>query len=213
MKELDFLPQWYRNDQKRRAGYKWQYIVIGTVFAVMVGWSFVTGSVIHTTKAGIGDSKEYTSIIAKYRALDEKHKSLLEGQEILTNCDARMQVSSIMAELSWLIDNSIVLKGLEIKSEDSSNVMRQLMPMAGGSVVRRNIGNKDNKDSKTLYKLVISGIAAEAEDVAKLIHNMEESNYFCNIIPGYSRNVEINEKKVSEFEISCYVANYKEESF
>lgn len=213
MKELDFLPQWYRSDQKRRASYKWQYIVIGIIFAAMIGWSFVTGGVIHTTKAGIGDNKEHTTVIDEYRALNEKHKSLLEGQEILTNCDARMHVSSIMAELSWLIDNSVVLRGLEIKAEDSSKVIQQMMPAAGGSVVRRNVGNQDNKDSKTLYKLVISGIAAEAKDVAKLIYKMEESNYFCNIIPGYSRNVEVNEKKVSEFEISCYIANYKEETF
>ncbi len=74
MKDLDFLPQWYRSDQKRRAGYKWQYIVIGIVFAVMVGWSFVTGSVIHTSKASIGNSKEYTTVIAKHEALDKQHK-------------------------------------------------------------------------------------------------------------------------------------------
>jgi hypothetical protein len=56
--------------------------------------------------------------------------------------------------------------------------------------------------------VVISGIAAEASDVARLISELEESPYFCRIVPGYSRNKKVGQFMASEFEIGCYVANF-----
>ena len=84
------------------------------------------------------------------------------------------------------------------------------------------------------FKVLINGVAANASEVANLICNLEDSPYFFQVKPSYTRsaNIEANMKPlinsqgelsnvgnnkgykekiiVSEFEISCYLANYLE---
>ena len=81
------------------------------------------------------------------------------------------------------------------------------------------------------FKVVINGVATDASDVAALVCKLEESLYFCDVTPLYSRNKQLQRKvnsasrpqtmerstlqsrdslRVSEFEISCYLKNYRE---
>jgi len=63
---------------------------------------------------------------------------------------------------------------------------------------------------------VISGVASDASYVADLVCKLEDSPYFCQVIPSFSRNREIKVEtgvaeenlRISEFEIRCYLANY-----
>ncbi len=84
--------------------------------------------------------------------------------------------------------------------------------------------------------MVIRGVAADASNVAALICRLEDSPYFCQVVPSFSRTAVINAAgspsfrsrtkspntkgsvqetggkiQVSEFEISCYLANYREQ--
>ena len=78
------------------------------------------------------------------------------------------------------------------------------------------------------FKVEISGIAADAGDVAELICKLEDSPYFCQVYPSFSRNSRIkagtvpwlgsdssytadDSYQISEFEIGCYLANYRQE--
>jgi hypothetical protein len=90
------------------------------------------------------------------------------------------------------------------------------------------------------FKVLISGVAADASDVAALICKLENSPYFCQVVLSFSRNTDIDVRKsdtlrlqkdytqelsstrrdehktegsvrVSNFEINCYLANYLEQ--
>ena len=41
MKEIDFLPEWYRSGRQRQMRYRTQYIALGGIFAVMMVWNLV----------------------------------------------------------------------------------------------------------------------------------------------------------------------------
>jgi hypothetical protein len=86
--------------------------------------------------------------------------------------------------------------------------------------------NKNSNDSgdflgNVKFVITIKGIAAEASDVASLIRRLEDSSYFFKVYPSYSRNIPLrtNEKTsdealtVSEFEITCELANYKDNDY
>jgi hypothetical protein len=62
----------------------------------------------------------------------------------------------------------------------------------------------------TRFKVAITGVAAGVEDVANLISQLENSSYFCHVVPGFSRAGKVKDFKVTEFEISCYLANYEQ---
>ena len=80
-------------------------------------------------------------------------------------------------------------------------------------------GKKANPLGNVRFRVVMSGVASDSSDVAALICRLEDSPYFCQVIPSFSRNRKIKADKdagagdlqVSEFEISCDLANYRYE--
>jgi hypothetical protein len=71
------------------------------------------------------------------------------------------------------------------------------------------------------FKIVLDGVASDARDVAEFICKLEDSPYFCQVVPLFTRNKEIKITTssagrrggilASEFEISCKLANYRQE--
>jgi hypothetical protein len=126
-----------------------------------------------------------------------------------------------------LIDERIVLQKLEFIAEKFVYEQDAKNSPSVGSVVRVAQNNTSNKKKLPLgnvrFKVVIAGVAADTNDVAALMCKLEDSSYFCNVVLSYSRgNEEIgirnessprtgtNAVQVNEFEINCYLANYRE---
>ena len=97
------------------------------------------------------------------------------------------------------------------------------------AVVRAVRVNVDRKQQLPLghvrFKVVISGVAADASDVAALICRLEDSPYFFQVVLSFSRSAELKVESilpasggtpkagaditVSEFEIHCDLGNYR----
>ena len=108
----------------------------------------------------------------------------------------------------------------------------QVLLGAAAGLVRAARAKAERKASLPLgdvkFKVLISGVAPKPSDVATLICDLEDSSYFFNVVPSFSRNTQIDGKatsglvseggrgnggaeiKASEFEISCYLANYRQ---
>jgi hypothetical protein len=147
--------------------------------------------------------------------------------------NSKIDVASVLAEMSYLIDESIVLRDVEFiaekckdKQEENSKTISAVRVAGGGSKDNRGLPLGDIK-----FKIVIAGIAADSAEVAELICKLEDSPYFHLVYPSFSKNTKIrisansqrdsvnsdalltegNEQiQVAEFEISCYLANYNQ---
>jgi hypothetical protein len=133
--------------------------------------------------------------------------------------DSKIDVASVLAEMSYLIDDNIVLSKVEFDSERFVDAQQGKASRRTNNVVRVAGGNFVGKGALPLgdvrFKVVISGVAAGTGDIAKLIGKLEESPYFCLVSPSFSQNRKMKvgtgeNFQVSEFEISCYLANYRE---
>ena len=60
MREIDFLPDWYKNGRKRRTSYRRQYIAVGCIFAVLAAWSFAEEFTVSKTKAELNNMQIYS---------------------------------------------------------------------------------------------------------------------------------------------------------
>ena len=59
MKEVDFLPQWYRESRRRQSSVQRQYVVLGTLFLIMVMWNaMATRSISLATADLAGDEPQ-----------------------------------------------------------------------------------------------------------------------------------------------------------
>lgn len=219
MKEIDFLPEWYKSGRRLRVTYRTQYIVIICLFAVMVVWSFVTGASLSKAEAEIPHLVINQNAEAEEKALqgfNEAKSDLADLQkqtDALEAIDSRIVVSNILAELSFLIDRRVVLSKLSIKAEGIRDKNEAGLP--SGSTAHRAWAGRSGRIAPPAgdirYRVVISGAAADAANAAELVCKLEDSPYFCQVIPGFSRNEKIKDYQVTQFEISCYIANYIEE--
>ena len=212
MKEIDFIPEWYRTGQKRMVSYQRQYVLMAFLFVALLVWSHATGSFVSRAKAGVDKTQDLLKIEEPLSQTYNKIKAgvvdLQNNAGVLERVRPRVDVSHVIAELSHLISDRIVLGRIDIRSEGLQSV-----PTAGKRHVVT-IAAQGGRTSSSLpqesirSKVTIAGIAAEGSDVASLISKLEESSWFCRVIPGYSRSKTIKGIVITEFEIGCYVANY-----
>ena len=238
MKEIDFLPKWYKKGRQRQISYRTQYIALGGIFVVMMVWNFVAVHSISKAKAELvnAESKQAKaeSVSQEFAKIKNEVKRFQKKVNILAEIDSRIDVASVLAETSFLIDEKIVLNKVELKAERFGDG-RKASPKSI-SAVRVAQGRLDGKAAplpgQCRFKVVINGVASDSSNVGDLICRLEDSPYFCQVYPSYSRNKNVTaasavvsrpvSKKgagragenyqVSEFEIVCYLANYLEES-
>jgi hypothetical protein len=203
----------------------------------MVVWNSFTAHSISRAKADLAQiAAENTEVENASRTFAEFKSRISELQKkaaLVQEIDSRIDVASVLAELSFLIDKRIVLSRVELTAEKFSHEHPQKKLKRAGA---RPAGGKSGAEQAlplgdVKFKLVIGGVAADAGDVAALICKLEDSPYFSQVVPLFSRNTQIKPDaslsrtsvdsdiptpgaqrtlRASEFEISCYLANYRQ---
>ena len=212
MKEIDFIPEWYRTCQKRMVSYHRQYVLIAFLLVALLVWSHAAGSFVSRAKARVDQTDDLLKIeeplSQTYHEIKAGVADLQTNAGVLERVRLRVDLSHVIAELSHLISGRIVLGKIGVCSE-----ALQFAPSAEKKHIVSIVAQSGQTSSalpqeNIRSKVTIVGIAAEASDVASLISKLEESPWFCRIIPGYSRSKKIKDVVITEFEIGCYVANY-----
>ena len=250
MKEIDFLPEWYKSGRRRQVSYRTQYIALGGVFAVMMVWSFITTHSISQARAQYAqmatEQAQAEKVSAKMAEFENEMRVSRKNAESIEEIDSRIDVASVLAELSYLIHERIVLKKVDFIAEKFVDEQEVTSAPSAGAVVRVVRANLDEKKNLPLgsvrFKVIIAGVAADASDVATLMCKLEDSPYFRQVVLSFSRGdieIAIESKSsfrtetdaedgtvksknrvreagvrskipVNEFEINCYLANYRE---
>ncbi len=225
MKEIDLLPEWYKSGKRRRSSYHTQYIVLAGVFTAMVAWNFSATHSVSKATAQLARAEssraEAEHDAQQFAGLKSKVTQLQKKASQLDQLKSKINIANVLAEISFLIDEKVVLSKAEFVAENFLG--EQKNRTSGGSIVRAVRTNAELSTpgrgfGHVRFKVVISGVASDAADVADLICRLEDSPYFCEVIPLFSRNRKITgattigpkNHQVSEFEIECYLANYRQ---
>lgn len=223
MKEIDFLPEWYKSGRQRQVSYRTQLIGLSGLLVIMIAWNFITTHSISKAEAQVEQKKvmqaqaanvslEFAGIKSEVTKFQKKVKSMQE-------LDSKIDIAGVLAEMSFLIDDNIVLSQVEFDAERFVGKKQVNASPYAANVARVAVGSNVDKEKLPLgdvrFKVVLRGVAADASDIAALICRLEESPYFCQVYPSFSRNRKMKagteqEFQVSEFEVSCYLANYLE---
>jgi hypothetical protein len=237
MKEIDFLPRWYEESRQRQINMRRQYIALGIIFGIMMTFNAVATNSISKATVELARNEQKRvqaeNISLEFAKIKNQVSELQKKARYIDRIDSKINVASVLAEMSYLIDERVVLQDVEFVAEKF--VGQQRVKSKASSAVRvAKTGSKDYHklplgDAK--FKIVISGIAADAADVAELVCELEDSPYFRQVYPSFSKNTKIRipantskdssdsdiaraesetELQVTEFEISCYLANYNQ---
>ena len=214
VKDIDFLPEWYKAGRKRKVSYKRQYTAITSLFAILVVWSFVVDHSASIANATIERRNKFVpinqGISAEYNQIKYELDKMKAKAELLDKLSPTVDFANVLAELAFVVNQNIILDYLDITAEkiggsnQKSESAKPVVKLAAAS----NDPVSAMPPENYRFKVTITGIAAGAPDVAMLISNLESSPYFCNIIPGFSRAKEVDNYSVTEFEITSFIANY-----
>jgi hypothetical protein len=233
MKEIDFIPDWYKRNIKYKIIYQSQYLALGVIVFIIIIWNFLAVESVSNATARIDQ------IVPKYAEAEKNTREFINLQKqleqlrektlLLEEVDSRINVPSVLAEISFLINERTVLDEVTFVAEEFTLNQQT----SGGSTVRpvesSLPGGANPVIGNVRFKVTISGMTTDASDVAELICKLEDSPYFCQVIPLYSRNTKrrasdkitrnlrfarsdtAGDYHLSEFEISCYLDNYRQQ--
>jgi hypothetical protein len=232
VKEIDFIPDWYKSGKRRQVGYYAQYAVLAGALAVMIMWSLVMTYLVSRASGEIAAARskqqEAQLVSQEFDRIQSQVAKLQKKADIITSIGSRINIANVLAELSFLTDEKVVLSKVQITTEkfieedEGATVRGAGVRVASDKRAGREASAAD-WSGDVRFKVVISGMAVDAGCVAELICRLEDSPYFCLVYPSFSRNDQIKAQKgksadrqptdnyqVSEFEISCYLANYRQ---
>jgi len=223
MKEIDFLPEWYKSGRQRQIGYRAQVIGMGGVLLILIVWNFVTTNSISKARAEIQRRRvvqaEAEAVSMEFERLKSEVAGLKKKVKFMEEMDSKIDVASVLAEMSYLIDDNIVISKVEFDAEKFADGKRRKNSGPTNTAARavgRDVAAKgESSFDDVRFRVVINGVATKAGDIAELTCKLEEPPYFCQVYPSFSRNRKMTvgtgkDFQVSEFEISCYLANYRE---
>ena len=209
MKEIDFLPEWYKQGRLQQRKHREFYVALGLIVFIMAAWSIFANGRVAMVKARNTTLRNAKLIQVRseteYNQAENEYQQLKAKCQMLDSVKSHIVVSNVIAELTHLLDGSIILKKLEIKAEP--------FPEQGGrtaiKVISTASGQSAPSEKKVRFRITLTGLAADTAQVAEMINKLEQSDYFFQIVPGFSRNTTIGQYQASEFEITCYLANYR----
>jgi len=225
MKEIDLLPEWYKRSRRLQTSCRTQYIALGCIFGILMICNFIMGRSVSKAAAGLisleAKQAELQITSNEFARVKNELAQLQRKAAIMEEIDSKIDISSVLGEISFLIDEKIVISKIRLEAEslESGLAAKVKTGLVAGSVKPEFRNNGIPLFGDVRFKVAISGIAAEAGDVAELVCKLEESPYFWMVYPTSSKNRMIKAEAdlmgdnvlVNEFEIGCYLANYQPE--
>jgi len=236
MKEIDFLPKWYKEDQRQQVYMRRQYGILALIFLAMMAYNVVVTQKTARATAELAQFEEKRiraeNALHEFNLITKTLNELQSKADLVDRIDSKIDVAALLAEMSHVIGETVVLSRVECIAEPLPDGTQDATSNDPGvrTADRSGRSAKPGLSGNVRFKLILAGVAARPADVAALVCRLDDSAYFRQVYPSFSRNAEITvparsprtgskagggnptaEKiATSEFEITCYLANYEE---
>ncbi len=224
MKDIDLLPEWYTSGKRKQQSLRSQYMILVGVVVIMNVWNFVAANSLSGTEQRIEEDMhkcaKAQAVIEKTKETTSRIEELSKKAKLLDAIDSKISIASVLSELSFLVDGKIVLSDVRFEAQKFETSGQNSSSASGirvaGASARK---GADGLLGNVRFLVLLRGVAEQTSDVGKFVRRLEESDYFQDVSLAFSRskNVKVSaaqgnqQRQVSEFEISCDLANYKVE--
>jgi len=236
VKELDFLPEWYKDRRRCHCRMRKQYIALVAIFLMMMAFNLTATHRAARVAADLtrheGRQKDAEAVVHEFDRVTKELNRLKTRASLVRRIDTRFDVAAILAEISHIVDESVALSRIALIAEPFSKPDSNAQPKGGvvrttgkGTGVQQDMPLGDAK-----LRIALAGVAVEPGHVTDLVCRLDESSYFQQVRPSsYGKTTipadpakpaqahaaaagasasEIPD--VTTFEITCYLANYTE---
>jgi hypothetical protein len=212
-----------------------QYIALVAVFLMMMTFNLTA---LHRATRVAADVSRYEeqrtraeAIVHEFDLVTRELNQTKAKADLVRRIDTQIDVAPILAEISHIVEESVVLSKIEFVAEP---VSRPADPgrAKGPSVRSARTGDSQREPpmGESTLRVVVAGVAAQPSHVADLVCRLDESAYFDQVRPSFYGRTKIpigspggapgkagasaadasGMLDVTAFEISCTLANYEE---
>jgi hypothetical protein len=233
VKDLDFLPDWYKDRKRRSSRVRKQYIALVAVFLMMMTFNLTA---LHRAGRVAADVSRYEdqrtraeAIVDEFNLVTRELNQMKARADLVRRIDTRIDVASILAEISHVVDESTLLSKIEFATEPLAQP--EDVDRAKGPSVRPAKGEDSQREpalGPSTLQIVLAGVATQSSQVADLVCRLEESAYFQHVRPSFYGRTKVQVGPasagsgktdasagspemldVTAFEITCTLANYE----
>ena len=182
MRELDFLPDWYRQSLRHRRMILWQG---GATMAIALG-IFLGMLLMHhrveSARAGLQVTKnalaEGTARLKEMDQLTDRHKQWLAQEQIMAKLGLNVEATRLIRALDTAMPQEVSLVGLQFDAEESA------------------------KSTGHRLRIRLQGVAPTDSDLATFMTRLGELALFEQVTAGYVKEFSENGHLLRSFEVS-----------
>lgn len=220
MRDVDFLPQWYKDNTRRKLRVQRQYIALSIIFLIMIFSNAVASRKISRANADLIRSDTERGHAERFMVeFGRLNSRVSETRAALTSANRlklELDVANVLAELSTVVSGEIVLRRVELLA---CNPAEQALALkTAPSPFARDEAGERGADR---FAVRLIGFARHADPVAALIADLEDSATFHDVNLVYSKasaeapasapapSAQVGEQtsqKLFEFEVSCTIS-------
>lgn len=236
MKDLDFLPEWYKDRKRRHSLVRKQYIGLAAVFLMMMTFNLIAMHRAGRVAASVARQEDQRvraeAVVHEFNLVTRELNGMKAKADLVRRIDTGIDIAAILAEISHIVDESVVFSKIELSAEpfsqpDAKGRAKSPIVQVAGRVPS---GQQTAPLEKSKLKVTLAGVAAQPADVADLVCELDESSYFQQVRPSFYSKTTVRADSpggaphqtdaadtgaagmltVTAFEITCYLANFKE---
>jgi hypothetical protein len=130
------------------------------------------------------------SVLYEFNIISKELGEVRAKADLVEQIDAKIDVSAVLAELSQVIDATVVLTRVEAVAEPFAASLDKREAKTSG--LRAADSGAPSAPSPHLgpakFRILLAGLAAKPADVAGLVCRLDESAYFRNVHASFWRN-------------------------
>lgn len=210
MDSIDFLPERVRLQRQRRGRLIRQGYLLVIFAAALVILGYYRQGRVKEASAQLVTRNESVAAMeqqsARRIALEGQLQDFAIKKRLEEHLGSRVSAQLVLAELQHQVPPSIILRGLELQTQDVSSDDKPADKHVSARASAA--GNTQAKSQGTVKRvqLVVTGLAPTDVDVANFIGQLSSSPLFEDVNMHFARNVVVNGHTAREFQASCYVA-------
>ncbi len=195
MRELEFVPAWYVQTQKRRRAVVFQAWLLLFVIAGLAGWTGLATRNVHGRQLELTTLQdELDATHAKQKILTEqsnKRQELQDRAQLVSSLGYPVEMTRLFQTLDTLMPRQISLKELDCTTEEKQ--------VQSSSIAAVRSGEKPTISRK--LKIRIQGVAPSDVDVANFLSGLNGMPIFEQAAITQSRDIIDNGHILRSFEV------------
>lgn len=194
MREVEFLPDWYPQQQSRRRQVVWQGWLAAACVAAMAAWTLGTHAEIRGARQALGvlDQQQAATDLELGELQRQTHllEQLRKRQAAAEKLGAIVETSRLLAELESVMPAAMALTEFTVDLDERQPVVQTTADAGRGAGLQRQL------------RVRVEGVVPNDLEIARFMDALQQRRLFQQVALSFARDRQSDGHLMREFEVT-----------